>query len=401
MPFAASARSSALPSVSGRRLRVLSAAVAMGLGLAACGGGTQVSKFTPNKIVSFGDELSFLGYLGEQTVQGQVIKGQKYGVNYLVTDYAYYTGTTYESDKATTDARALETYSGAPTYAVDSDSLRFIKSEASSGDATHLRQTRTLWGCSIEGRLWMQILANGYGLGYATGCPADKGGAVTYATVGAKTADVIAQLNAHKGELTSSTLATVLAGQNDIIEQLAIYRATPGQLATIKATLKSRGEQLGQAVNSLLASGGRVLIVTPPDLGKAPGAGSDGAALTEMTQAFVDGFTGINGVLNDGNKIGLVKAFDLVQAIHANPSSYALNVLERACDMTGRFKVDGITATTSLLDCTYSSTVPVNSTLVPGATMYTHLWASDWVLAPGGQARIGSLAYSRATANPF
>jgi outer membrane lipase/esterase len=399
MPIAASARSSAL-SVSGRRLRVLSAAVAMGLGLVACGGGTQVSKFTPNKIVSFGDELSFLG---EQTVQGQLIKGQKYGVNYLVTDNAYYTGTTYESDATRILAREGETYDGATTYSVDTDGLRFIKSTVATADLTHSKQTRTLWGCSIEGRLWMQILASGYGLGYATGCPADKAGALTYATVGAKAADVVAQLNAHKGELTSSTLVTVLAGQNDIIEQLAIYRATPGQLAAIKATLKLRGEQLGQTVNGVLSSGARVLIVTPPDLGKAPGAGSDAAALTEMTQAFIDGFTGINGVLNDGNKIGLVKAFDLVQSIYANPTSYALNVLDRACDMTGtgRFKADGVTVTTSLLDCTYSTTTPVNSTLVAGASLYTHLWASDWVLAPGGQARIGSLAYSRATANPF
>jgi outer membrane lipase/esterase len=400
MPIAASARSSAVSFMSGRRLRVLSAAAAMGLGLVACGGGSQVSKFTPNKIVSFGDELS---YLGEQTVQGQLIKGQKYGVNYVDTSYAYYTGTTFESDAAVITARAAETYGGATTYSVDVDGLRFIKSTASNADATHLRQTRTLWACAVEGRLWMQILASGYGLGYGTGCPGDGNGAVTYATVGAKTADVIAQLNAHKGELTSSTMVTVLAGQNDIIEQLAIYRATPGELANIKARLKSRGEQLGQAVNGVLSTGARVLIVTPPDLGKAPGAGSNGTILTEMTQAFIDGFTGINGVLNNGNKIGLVKAFDLVQTIYASPSSYALNVLERACDMTGtaRFKADGLTATTSLLDCTYSVTEPVNSTLVPGASLYTHLWASDWVLAPGGQARIGSLAYSRATANPF
>ena len=397
MPFAASARLSALTS-NGRRLRVLGAAVAMGLGLAACGGGTQVSKFTPAKILSFGDELSFLG---SQTVQGQEIKGQKYGVNYLVTDYAYYTGTTYESDANTIAARAAETYAGTPTYSVDSDNLRFIKSEASTGDATHLRQTRTLWGCTVEGRLWMQILANGYGLGYATNCPADKAGAVSHATVGAKVADVIAQLNAHKAELDSSTLVTVLAGQNDIIEQLAIYRATPGQLTAIKATLKARGEQLGQAVNTLLPSGARVLIVTPPDLGKAPGAGSDAAALTEMTQAFIDGFTGINGVTNDGTKIGLVKAFDLVQSIHASPSSYSLNVLDRECNTAAMVKPDGVTPSTSLLDCNYSTTTPVNNSLVSGASMYTHLWASDWVLAPGGQARIGSLAYSRATANPF
>lgn len=397
MPFAASARFSALTS-NGRRLRVLSAAVAMGLGLAACGGGSQVSKFTPAKIISFGDELS---YIGSQTVQGQEIKGQKYGVNYLITDYAYYTNTTYESDSATIAARATETYSGTPTYSVDTDGLRFIKSEASSGDATHLRQTRVLWGCSIEGRLWMQILANGYGLGYGAACPADKAGAYTYAAVGAKVADVIAQINAHKTELDSSTLVTVLAGQNDVIEQLALYRATPGQLTAIKATLKARGEQLGQVVNTLLASGARVLIVTPPDLGKAPGAGSDAAALTEMTQAFIDGFTGLNGVLNDGTKIGLVKAFDLVQAIYASPTSYALNVLDRACDTSGMVKADGLTPSTSLLDCTYAATTPVRNNLVSGASMYTHLWASDWVLAPGGQARIGSLAYSRATANPF
>ncbi len=398
MPIAASARSSAV-SVSGRRLRVLSAAIVMGLGLAACGGGTQVSKFKPSKIISFGDELS---YLGEQTVQGQVIKGQKYGVNYLLTDYAYYTGTTYESDSAVIAAREAETYGGATTYSVDSDGLRFIKSvESSGGDPTHLRQTRTLWGCSIEGRLWTQILANGYGLGYATGCPEDKTGAVSYAAVGALSADVIAQLNAHRAEMSSGTLVTILAGQNDIIEQLAVYRATPSQLTAIKATLKARGEQLGQAVNALLPTGARFLIATPPDLGKAPGAGSNGTVLTDMTQAFIDGFTGLNGVTNDGTKIGLVKVFDLVKEIHNNPSGYSLNVLERACNVSALLKPDGVTPSTSLLDCTYSTTVPVNNTLVSGASLYTHLWASDWVLAPGGQARIGSLAYSRATDNPF
>lgn len=398
MLTAASVRSfaSTLPA---RRLRLLSAAIVMGLGVAACGGGTQVRKFVPTKIISFGDELSFLG---EQTVQGQVIKGQKYGVNYLLTDYAYYTGTTYESDSAVIAAREAETYGGTPTYTVDTDGLRFIKSEASTGaDPTHLQQTRTLWGCSIEGRLWMQILANGYGLGYATGCPADKTGAVSYAAVGAKSADVIAQINAHVGELSSGTLVTVWAGQNDIIEQLAIYRATPGQLNAIKSTLKARGELLGQAVNAILPTGVRVLVVTPPDLGKAPGAAlSEVSVLREMAVAFNDGFTGINGVKNDGTKIGLVKAYDLIKEIADTPSNFGLVGKQAACS-TALLKPDGVTASTSLLDCTYSTTVPVNNTLVSGASLYSHLWASEWVLAPGGQARIGSLAYSRATDNPF
>ena len=49
-------------------------ALASTLALAACGGGEQVKTFNPTKIVSFGDELS---YIGTQTVQGQEVKGQK------------------------------------------------------------------------------------------------------------------------------------------------------------------------------------------------------------------------------------------------------------------------------------------------------------------------------------
>jgi outer membrane lipase/esterase len=399
MLTAASVRSfaSTLPA---RRLRLLSAAIVMGLGLAACGGGTQVSKFTPSKILSFGDELSFLG---SQTVQSQTLVGQKYGVNYVYTDQVYYTAasTSPVTDTTLLATVAAETYGAPVTYSSDSSALRFIKAETSTTLATNQRQTRVLWDCATEARLWMQILANGYGLGYSSACPTDRSGAYTYAQIGAKSADVIAQLNAHRADMTSSTLVTVLAGQNDIIEQLAVYRATPGQLAAIKATLKTRGEVLGQAVNALLPTGARFLIVTPPDLGKAPGAGSDGTALTEMTQAFVDGFTGLSGVTNDGTKIGLVKAFDLVKDIHNNPSAYGMNVLERACNTAGLVQADGITPSTSLLDCTYSITTPVRNNLVAGAALYTHLWASDFVLAPGGQARIGSLAYSRATANPF
>ena len=36
-----------------------------------------------------------------------------------------------------------------------------------------------------------------------------------------------------------------------------------------------------------------------------------------------------------------------------------------------------------------------------GASLYSHLWASDFVLAPAGQARIGSLAFTRVSNNPF
>jgi hypothetical protein len=114
-----------------------------------------------------------------------------------------------------------------------------------------------------------------------------------------------------------------------------------------------------------------------------------------MTKAFNEGFTGVNGVVNDGTKIGLVKAFELTEAIEKKPGDYGLNVDQAACDPT-LFKTPTgeDDASDSLLNCR-------QTTLIPGASLYSHLWASDFVLAPGGQARIGALAFERVNDNPF
>lgn len=371
-----------------RRITALGAAAALAVALTACGGGDQVNPFKPNKIVTFGDELS---YIGTRDVQGVTLKGQKYGINYVVSDLAYYVGSTYQ--EAPSDALIGETFAAPVTYSVDELGLRFIKKEVSAADNTHTRDSRTLWGCSLDARLWMQILANAYGMGYNTECPADAKGAVSYAEVGANVDDVIQQIEAHRGELDNKTLVTIWAGQNDVIEQLAAYRTTPGNLNAIKNELEARGVRLGQAVNRLLDTGARALIVSLPDLGKAPGAGPDGVALTQMTEAFNRGFIGVNGVKNDGTKIGLVKAFELIQAIEERPSDYGVNVGPAACDPALLKTPDGADST-SLLDCR-------QTTLIAGASLYSHLWASDFVLAPGGQARIGALAFERVNDNPF
>lgn len=390
MSFAAFARAG-VAARAVRRLTALGAATAMAVALTACGGGDQVNPFKPNKIVTFGDELS---YIGAQDVQGVTLKGQKYGINFVVSDQAYYVGSEYQT--APSDALIGETFGAPVTYSLDQNGLRFIKKEVSATDSTHTRDSRTLWACSLEARLWTQILANSYGLGYATACPADREGAETYAVVGAKVADVIQQFNDHRGELNSRTLVTVWAGQNDVLEQLDVYLANPGSLPAIKAELRARGVQLGQAVNSLLDTGARALIVSLPDLGKAPGAGAHAVALTEMTEAFNQGFIGIDGVKNDGTKIGLVKAFELIQDIERVPGDYGMNVNQAACDQSLLKKPDG-SDSTSLQDCVSGS----RSTLIAGASLYSHLWASDFVLAPGGQARIGALAFERVNDNPF
>ncbi len=406
MSFAAFARAG-VAARAVRRLTALGAAAAMAVALTACGGGDQVNPFKPNKIVTFGDELS---YIGTQDVAGDVLKGQRYGINAVttVTRVFYRDGGVAQTTTQVT-AKDMENtalaYAG-EVYSVDSlgltdtnavewladTQLTLVKTETSGTTPAYTREFWAVWDCT-NARQWMQILANAYGLGYNTACPADAAGAVSYAAIGANVDDVIQQIEAHRGELDNKTLVTIWAGQNDVIEQLAAYRATPGNLNAIKNELEARGVRLGQAVNRLLDTGARALIVSLPDLGKAPGAGSDGVALTEMTEAFNRGFIGVNGVKNDGTKIGLVKAFELIQDIERVPGDYGLNVGPAACDPALLKTPTGATST-SLLDCR-------QTTLIAGASLYSHLWASDFVLAPGGQARIGALAFERVNDNPF
>lgn len=397
MSFAAFARAG-VAARAVRRLTALGAAAAMAVALTACGGGDQVNPFKPNKIVTFGDELS---YIGTQDVAGDVLKGQRYGINAVttLTNRVYRDGGVEQTSTQITDkdmANATLAYAG-EVYSVDSvgltdTQLTVVKTETSGTTPAYTRESWAVWDCT-NARQWMQILANAYGLGYNSACPADAAGAVSYAEVGANVDDVIQQIEAHRGELDNKTLVTIWAGQNDVIEQLAAYRATPGNLNAIKNELEARGVRLGQAVNRLLDTGARALIVSLPDLGKAPGAGSDGVALTEMTEAFNRGFIGVNGVKNDGTKIGLVKAFELIQDIERVPGDYGLNVGPAACDPALLKTPTGATST-SLLDCR-------QTTLIAGASLYSHLWASDFVLAPGGQARIGALAFERVNDNPF
>jgi outer membrane lipase/esterase len=380
-----------------RRLGAVALAASLTLALSACGGGDQVNKFTPGKMVSFGDELS---YIGSQQVQGQTLLGQKYGVNYVIKDAAYFISNVNQTDSTTVAGLAAETYAS-PVYGIDLNGLRFLKAETSTTNATHQRQLRSYWACSLDGRLWTQILANNYGLGYASACPDDKSGAETYAAVGAKVADVLAQFEARRAQLDSSTLVTVWAGQNDVLEQLALVKVTPSLLEAAKAELKARGQRLGQAVNGLIPTGARVLLVTVPDLSKAPGASGYASQLSELTQAFNSGLIGLNGVVNDGTKIGLVKAYDLIKDIAENPSNYgSINTTQAMCNPAALKLPDG-QVSSSLLDCVFDASGSGSGSTVSGATITTHLWASDYLLAPLGQAKVGALAFTRLSNNPF
>jgi phospholipase/lecithinase/hemolysin len=230
--------------------------------------------------------------------------------------------------------------------------------------------------------IWTQVVANGYGFGFAE-CPVGSGTqkAVSRAAAGATVASIAAQVAA-QADLGSGDLVTVLVGVNDV-KALYAQKATRTQ-AELLADARSRGVTLGQQVNAITDRGSRVLLATVPDLGLSPfgvSEGTSGAALlTSLAGALNEGLRVT--MVNDGRKIALVLADELVQSAVSIPSNFNLaNVSTAAC-------------ATTLPDCT-------TATLVAGADATTWLWADGTWLADGGHRQLGSLALTRARNNPF
>lgn len=405
-----------------RRFALAVGTLASAIGLSACGGGDQAQTFDPSRIVAFGDEASVLetfDYGADGT-----LSGQKYSVNYL----EIYKG--FDSDFNVIDilpdgatlALSQPTWVDYPDAAVEvADSFiarsayklerQFNLSVAylDSSDAAQTLTTAVTYQYAYlctENRLWIQLLADAYGLGFRGQCAVDGGdNAVSYAEGGATVDDVSAQVDEAlaDGALNDTTLVTVLAGQNDILQAYADVMGSALSLDAAKAAMKSKGQQLGRVVNRIVdRSGARVLIVTVPDLGLSPrarAAGSVGMSnMTALVVAFNDGLIGSGGVRNDGNFIGRVKGYEEIQNMAENPSDYGLTNADTAACEFGRDPQTGARVESSDPDYgLYCS----NFTLRSGAGAFSYLWATDVLLSPIGHSTLGNLAYVRARDNPF
>lgn len=230
--------------------------------------------------------------------------------------------------------------------------------------------------------IWTQVVADGYGFGFAE-CPVGAGPqkAVSRAVAGAKVADLAIQINSQlaAGGIGANDLVAVFIGTNDV-KDLYAQRATLDAAALLQEAHK-RGVALGQRVNEIVGRGARVVLATVPLLGRTPyGAIRDASLLNDLTYQFNDGFRVT--MVNDGHKIALVLADDLVQVAVSNPSSLSLsNASAAAC-------------TTALPNCT-------TDTLAVNASASTWLWADDTWMAYGGHRELGSRALSRVRASSF
>ena len=259
--------------------------------LASCGGGTQLVRFAPARLIAFGDEASVIDDVNSKA------NGRKYTVNAVKTG------------AVTLDCKANP--------------------------------------------IWIQVLATAYGIVFAqcnpdaVAAPAGIIRAAPLATVAAVTAQIDAQASAG---FNADDLVTVLAGANDILAQYTQYPASSE--AQITASVEQAGAALAAQVNRIGSLGGKVLISTVPDLGLTPYALAEKAAHTEIDRAAL--LTRLTksfnaklrlGLINDGRSTGLLFTDELVQAISKNPLAHGFsNVVAAVCDPV---KAPLVTACTS------------------------------------------------------
>ena len=260
--------------------RLLAATFAGAALLAGCGGGEQVVKFAPTRVLAFGDETSVI-----EDPSGTA-NGRKYSVNALSAD-----GVTL--DCATTP-------------------------------------------------IWTQAIATGFGLVFPE-CnhgtpPVAAPTSRIYAAPGAKAADVAAQIDRHllTGTFGATDLAVVLAGTNDV---LALYAQFPGATEdSLIAQAEAAGTALGLQVNRLADAGAKVIVSTAPDLGLSPfGIAEEArvagrAALLTRLSARLNAKLRVT-VVNDGRRIGLVFADEALQSAFKFAASAGFtNVTQHVCN---------------------------------------------------------------------
>jgi outer membrane lipase/esterase len=250
--------------------------------LAACGGGDTQEPFKPNRVLAFGDELSYIE-----------TDGRKYSINaYKITD----------------------TTTNPPTEST-----------------TELDCTRN--------PLWIQTVAASFGLAFdrCLGTATTASGQVL-AQPGQMVRDLPAQLAAVTGAaFNERDLALMQIGMNDILE---LYRRYPAESsASLIEEARARARVYGERINTLAQSGPAVVVLTVPDLGLTPFARAQNTTsgdpnrsklLTQLTDAFNSRMSVT--LINDGRLIGLVFIDIETQNMFRFPSNFALsNVLDAAC----------------------------------------------------------------------
>jgi phospholipase/lecithinase/hemolysin len=317
-------------------MRAVTAMAAAGAlaALASCGGGTyQQQAFVPARLLVFGDESSRL----------EGAQGLKYTIN------------------------------GISPITLQSD-------------------------CTVN-PIWTQALANSYGLTFANCNPnaAFETDAVDNTSVNGTVADVVQKVAAFNAGDTfnGNDLVAIWVGMHDILND---YQANAtGDETGLLQDMRDQGAALAAVVNGIANAGAKVIIVTVPDMSDTPFAYLESARgdfdrmklLSDMSTQFNVGLR--SNLLNDGSKIGLVLADDLVRNGVRSPGSFGLINFDN--------QSYGCLDSAPLPNCSTDTLRDDPSTGQLATASF--LWADATHLGSVMQAQIGSQAVGRAHSNPF
>ena len=254
-----------------------------------------------------------------------------------------------------------------------------------------------LTDCTVA-PIWTQIVAGSYGLVYAN-CNVNVSNqtyAIDLTTVNGTVDDVVNKVAAFQAGDTFNynDLVTIWVGMHDILNE---YEANgTGDQATLLANMRAQGTTLANVVNSIAAAGGKVLLLTVPDMSDSPFGYAESQRgdfdrlklLSDMSTQFNVGLR--SNIVNDGSKIALVLVDDLVRNAARNPGGYGMIQLAN--------QVGGCLDTAPLPTCT-TDTLKNDPTTGQATTGF--MWADATHLGSIMQTQIGNQANNRAHSNPF
>lgn len=395
------------PNPSPRRVRRMGAVAlaCASIVLASCGGGDRKSYFTPDNIVSFGDENSAIAADTSSNLLDSALSGSAatdlQGLTYTAKPVVATAAAVCAYDSINNKAKACSSNntsvtftSAGTTYRVPDNLNWVIKFEVDSlSSPTFQRTTSVDYACDVA-NTWVQIVARAYGKGYKSQCvQSSANGAVSYAALGAKTADVINQINAHRGEIGSKTVVTIMVGQNDVLEQYQAIQASTQTEAGAIAELQARAANMAAAVRSLIDQGAKVVLALTPDLGQTPLAFNAGTGtqtqLTNLVRAYNDRLyiTGLGNM--SGRSLAGINPESLTKPGTRNNNYQYVTPL---CDAAAVLRPDGGTPANDdekLLFCT-------SQYYTSGTSSSTAIWADAKRAAPLLHNLIGVTVYNRA-----
>lgn len=226
--------------------------------------------------------------------------------------------------------------------------------------------------------IWLQTVASYYGLALP-GClgTATSTTSLILATPGATAVSGLASQVASLPTSTwnATTLATVMIGSNDIKALFAAYQADTSSKSTQLDQAVARGKAVATQVSNIVNAGGRVLVLTVPNLGISPfglaQSATDKAVLTEISDAFNLAIR--TNIPSSGYQVGLIKPDELFQQL-INVNATFTDYTTAACPSAAALP----TCTTSTTDL--------------ASTWATYLWADSTQPSPLGHYRIGLAA---------